>query len=101
VSKLKDVFKNTWAWIAGIFAVVVGLFLWEKSKRKSAESKLQVADAEKESAVLDERKAQTKKEIEEEAELQRKLEEARNKSREESKNESLSDVVDFLNKNRK
>jgi hypothetical protein len=52
--------QKAWLWVAGVFTVVLGLFGFERFRRKEAETKLNLANASKTDAVLEEKQKQLK-----------------------------------------
>jgi Flp pilus assembly protein TadB len=48
--------KKLWAGLLSVFALLAGLFVWERSKRKEAEAKIENAEVDQKIAVLDERR---------------------------------------------
>ena len=48
---MKKLFSNVWAVIGTVVAALIGLFLFEREKRQEAESKLNLANTEKNEAV--------------------------------------------------
>jgi flagellar biosynthesis/type III secretory pathway M-ring protein FliF/YscJ len=56
--------KKSWTWIITAIGVLLGLFFYEKSRRKDAESNLLQADSDKKDAVLEQQQSDARKEAE-------------------------------------
>lgn len=86
-------------YLIGAIAALLGGFLWQKSKRESAEALLTNADTKKEVQDLDAQKAKNNASLQLEEE-RRALE--KEKSDEEKARDVVNDeLLDFLNKSRK
>lgn len=67
--------KKLWHWIVALFSVLLGLFFYERNRRKTAEGKLDNAEYKKEDAVLAERQNHVEADIQEQ---KKKIEEMKN-----------------------
>lgn len=94
----KKLFSNVWAWVVGAFSLILGLLWWEKMKRKDAEIKLTTANADKDSAVLDERKASISAALEKEKTTEGQLNKEKEEAKEKVKDASLEDLAKLFNK---
>lgn len=63
LEKVKTALSEKWTWIVGAFVVLVSLLTLERYRRKSAESNLEQAETNKESAVLDSKRESVAEDI--------------------------------------
>jgi hypothetical protein len=56
----KNWWNRIWYFVGSVFALLLGLFFYERSKRKDAESDLAHAESDKKDAVLADRQEQDK-----------------------------------------
>jgi hypothetical protein len=53
LEKIKLLLQEKWTWIIGLIVTLAGLFVLERSRRKDSDAKLEVAETNKEAAVID------------------------------------------------
>lgn len=86
--------KKIWAYVAGAFAILLGLFVMERNQRKNAEARLGQADFEKKDAVLENEQGHVDSEI---AALKKEIEE--NEKKEPVGDLSDKEVEEYWKKN--
>jgi hypothetical protein len=91
--------KKLWTWVAGAFAILIGLFFMERSRRKQAETQLSNVEYKKEDAVLAEQQKNTSSSI---SEQKKKIEEIKNAQATQENTENLTpEQIEQFWKNRR
>lgn len=91
MEKLKSILSNIWLWLGVIFTGLLAILMFQRSRRKDAESSLELADSDKNSAVLDERKSNNDA-------MLSKLEEEKKAAQANTANEDADKLADWFKK---
>ena len=94
----KPWYTQVWAWVAGAFGLLAALFLFERSKREEAESKLESSEVDKKDALLQQDKNRSIEELKKFNDEAVHLKAESEKAKEAASKMTSDEVVDFYKK---